>query len=262
MHQFHEPKNEQHSQLKRAKWLGLQAQAVLWVWAYSVVSSRSVLQNGCNWCTCVLAVWKHHIINVQEQHFLEVLRGRSSGPLVTAAFAARATWEADSTCSTALPTAETFYSGSMMKGWCIASQHAALYRFVSKTEAFFCKGCGISKADCRLSLCWSDDSSWGKLIKFWWWGKSQENISDEILIFILNIAFYLIRLTGEGEEITCKSLVWCWVMILYLSELAQGFFCLRLVRDREIGARDNQLVLYILQIPLAVLVTVPRCLTK
>ena len=54
----------------------------------------------------VLAVWKHHISNLQEQLFPEVLIVRSIGPLVTTAFAARATWEADSTCPAALPTAK------------------------------------------------------------------------------------------------------------------------------------------------------------
>lgn len=33
-----------------------------------------------------------------------------------------------------------------MKGWYIASQRAALYRLVEITEAFFCRGCDISKA--------------------------------------------------------------------------------------------------------------------
>lgn len=52
-----------------------------------IASSRSVLQNG---CTCVLAVWKHYIINIQEQHFPQILLTGSIRPLGRAAFAAHA----------------------------------------------------------------------------------------------------------------------------------------------------------------------------
>lgn len=84
---------------------GLQAQVLLWV---KITSSRSVFQNG---CTCVLAVWKHHI--TQEQHFPHVLLAWSIRPLERTAFAAHA----DAPAQQPYPLLKrSFDGGSVMRG--------------------------------------------------------------------------------------------------------------------------------------------------
>lgn len=151
----------------------------------TVVLCRCVLQNGCSQCAGVCCVaashyWPQRAMFSRSTDSLEHQSPCNNSFCSSCNLGSRLAL-AQQLYSLLKPG---FYRGSVMKGCYIASQRAALYRYVLTTEAFFCRGCDISKA--VIAGCHVAEVTTPVVVKLteFWWGKGWVNISGVTFFLI------------------------------------------------------------------------------